>query len=127
MKQVLLIGAGGFVGAVLRYTISGYVQNHAVHKGFPYGTLAVNLIGCFILGLLSYLGETHDVLSAETRAFVLVGLLGALTTFSTFSNETLMLLSGANFTLGWVNLGAQIVLGLGAVWLGLTTAQWLWR
>ena len=126
MKQVLFIGAGGFVGAVLRYAISGYVQSYAIRGNFPYGTLAVNLMGCFILGLLSYLGEVHNVLSPEARAFVLVGLLGALTTFSTFSNETLNLFRDANHTLGLLNLGAQIGLGLGAVWLGLTTAQWLW-
>lgn len=125
MKQVLLIGAGGFVGAVLRYSISGYVQTHVTHRGFPYGTLAVNLAGCFVLGLLSYFSTVHDVVNAETQAFVSVGLLGALTTFSTFSHETLTLLQSQQPGIGWLNLGVQIVLGLGAARLGIAVVQWV--
>jgi CrcB protein len=102
MKQLLIIGLGGFFGAVLRYIISGYVQSKT-GTGFPYGTLAVNLVGCLVIGLLSYLVDARSMLTAETRAFILVGLLGALTTFSTLSSETVGLLRGAQVNLALFN------------------------
>lgn len=117
MKQLLIIGFGGFSGAVLRYVISGYVQSKT-GTGFPYGTLVVNVVGCLIIGLLSYLAESRNVFTAETQAFILVGLLGALTTFSTLSNETFGLLRGAQVNIALLNIGVHVVLGLGAVWLG---------
>lgn len=127
MAKILLVGAGGFAGSILRYLFSGYVQQWTQSAGFPFGTLAVNLIGCFVIGFLSQLADARGVFTAETRALVFVGVLGGFTTFSTFSNETMNFLrDGENFP-AILNVGAHIILGLGAVWLGRAIAYWIWR
>lgn len=127
MGKILLVGLGGFIGSVLRYVMSGYVQQWTKSFDFPYGTLAVNLLGCFVIGFLSQLAETHGVFTAETRVFVFVGILGGFTTFSTFGNETMNLLrDGENF-LAVANVTGHVVLGLGAVWLGRVLAYKIWR
>ena len=127
MGKVLAVGIGGFIGSVLRYLVSGYVQQITRSVEFPYGTLVVNLAGCFIIGFLSQLAEARGVFTAEARAFVFVGILGGFTTFSTFGNETLNFLrAGENFS-ALANLGAHILLGLGAVWLGRNAAYLIWR
>lgn len=118
MEKILWIGAGGAVGAVLRYAVSGAVQGMTRDNGFPYGTLAVNLAGCFLIGLLTILAETRGVFSSEARAFVFIGVLGALTTFSTFSNETMGLLRAGQTSYMLENIAANTGLGLMAVWLG---------
>jgi CrcB protein len=118
---------GGFIGSVLRYLVSGYIQQVTRSVEFPYGTLVVNLTGCLVIGLLSHLTDTRGVLAAEARALVFIGLLGGYTTFSTFGNETLNLLRDGENGFVWVNVGAHLVLGLGAVWLGRTVAFLIWR
>src|SRR5690349_4291321 len=127
VSKLLVVGLGGFIGSVLRYLVSGYVQQIAKSIAFPYGTLAVNVIGCFIIGFLSYLAEAHGVFTAESRAFVFIGILGGFTTFSTFGNETMNFLrAGENFP-ALINIGAHLWLGLGAVWLGRNAAYFIWR
>ena len=84
MMKLMVIGAGGAVGSILRYLISGHVQQLTKSVGFPYGTLAVNALGCFIIGLLFYLADTRGAFSSEVRSFIFIGVLGGLTTFSTF-------------------------------------------
>jgi CrcB protein len=123
----MLVGVGGFIGSVLRYLMSGIVQQASNSVQFPFGTLAVNTIGCFVIGFLSQLADSRGVFTAETRGFVFVGILGGFTTFSTFSNETLNFLRGGETLMAAINIGAQLVLGLGAVWLGRTLAYVLWR
>ena len=127
MSKLLGIGVGGFIGSVLRYLVSGYVQQISQSVQFPYGTLMVNVVGCFIIGFLSQLADARGVFTAELRAFVFIGILGGFTTFSTFGNETMNFLrEGENFP-ALVNVGAHIVLGLGAVWLGRNVAYLIWR
>jgi CrcB protein len=121
------IGLGGFAGAILRYLVSGWVQNRSGSIIFPYGTAAVNLIGCFIIGLLTFLVETRSSFSVETRAFVLIGLLGSFTTFSTFGSETLMLLRNGRIDMAALYAGGQVVLGVLMVWLGRLLAAGIWR
>ncbi len=118
MEKLLWIGAGGAVGAVLRYVVSATVQGMSRDSGFPYGTLAVNLVGCFLIGLLSILAETRGVFSSEAFAFLFIGVLGALTTFSTFSNETMILLQAGKTAYVLENIAANTGLGLMAVWTG---------
>ena len=127
MNTVVLVGLGGFIGSVLRYWLSGTVQQASNSIQFPFGTLAVNALGCFVIGFLSQLADSRGVFTAETRGFVFVGILGGFTTFSTFSNETLNFLRGGEMLLAAINIGAQLLLGLGAVWLGRTLAYLLWR
>lgn len=127
MDKLFLVGAGGFAGSVLRYLISGYVQDLTKSTSFPYGTLAVNLMGCLVIGFLGQLAEARGVFTPEARALVFVGFLGGFTTFSTFGNESVNLFrTGENF-LALVNMALHVIIGLGAVWLGRTLAYWIWR
>ena len=84
MGKLLLAGLGGFIGSALRYAVGGYVQYRSRSIYFPYGTLAVNLIGCFVIGFLSQLSETRGVFTAEARTLIFIGILGGFTTFSAF-------------------------------------------
>ncbi len=127
MVKLLIIGAGGFLGAILRYLLSGLFQNLSGSAVFPVGTLAVNLVGCFAIGLLSYLAEYRGLFGPETRLFVFIGLLGALTTFSTFGHETYGLIKDARVSFALFNVGFHVVAGLTFVWLGRVVAYTLWR
>jgi CrcB protein len=118
LLRLALIGAGGFTGAVLRFLVSSWVQGRAGSPVFPLGTLSVNMIGCLLIGFLSALVEMKSMFSPETRSFVLIGLLGAFTTFSTFSNETLNLIRESRIELALLNAGGQVLLGVFLVWAG---------
>jgi CrcB protein len=127
LKLLIVIGIGGFLGAILRYLLSGYVHQWARTVDFPYGTLAVNVLGCLLIGFLTVLAESHGVFTPESRAFLFVGLLGSLTTYSTFGNETMNLLRDGESTSALLNVSTHLVLGLGAVWAGRAMAFLLWR
>lgn len=127
MINILLVGLGGFVGSILRYLVSGYVQQSAKSIDFPYGTLAVNVIGCFIIGFLAQLAEERGMFTSESRLFVFVGILGGFTTFSSFGNETLNLARDSQTLNALANIGANVILGLFAVWLGRTVSYLIWR
>jgi CrcB protein len=125
--RVCSIGLGGFIGAVLRYLVSGWVQDRSGSIAFPFGTLSVNLIGCFVIGLLSFLVETRSFFSVETRSFLLIGLLGSFTTFSTFGNETLVLIRGGRMDMAALYAGLHVIAGVFLVWLGRLAAAGIWR
>jgi len=127
LYKIFLIGFGGFFGAIFRYIISGSVQKWAKSIYFPYGTLAVNLIGCFVIGFLSCLMETRGFFSAELRSLIFIGILGAFTTFSTFSYETMNLINNGENLLAVANMGIHLVLGLASVWIGHILAYQIWR
>lgn len=127
MTNILLVGAGGFIGSILRYLVSGYVQQSAKTLDFPYGTLAVNVIGCFVIGFLAQLAESRGVFTSEARSFVFIGILGGFTTFSSFGNETLNLARDNQMTNAFANIGANVVIGLFAVWLGRTVSYLIWK
>jgi CrcB protein len=121
----LLVGVGGFIGAILRYLISGWIQNGMAK--FPLGTLAVNFIGSFILSLVMYLSEYKGFFSEEARVFLTIGLLGAFTTMSTFSYESFRLLEQEEIFFLGLNIIATIMLTFFAVYMGKTVAVNLWR
>ncbi|MDZ7266372.1 MAG: fluoride efflux transporter CrcB [candidate division KSB1 bacterium] len=127
MLKIILVGIGGFAGSILRYLLSGYVQQLAKDSGFPLGTAAVNLAGCLVIGLLAQLAERHGFLTMEARLLIVIGFLGGFTTFSTFTNETMNLLRNGEVLAALVNLHVHFVLGLAAVWLGRVLAYLLWR
>lgn len=127
MTNILLVGFGGFIGSVLRYLASGYVQQASKSVDFPYGTLAVNVMGCFAIGFLAQLAESRGVLASESRLFVFVGILGGFTTFSSFGNETLNLARDSQMVNALANIGMNVVIGLLAVWLGRTVSYLIWR
>ncbi len=122
-----IIGAGGFIGAILRYLVSGWIQERSGSITFPFGTLGVNLLGCFVIGCISLLVETRSMFSVEMRSFLLIGLLGAFTTFSTFGNETLTLIRDGRMELAALNSCVQVFVGVAMVWLGRIVAAGIWR
>lgn len=125
--NVLLVGIGGFAGSVLRYLLSGWVHDWTGREDFPVGTLAVNLIGCAVIGLLAELAESRGAFTPETRALVFIGVLGGFTTYSSFANETVNLYRDGATYLAWVNVIVHIVFGLGAVWAGRMLGHVIWR
>lgn len=127
MTNILLVGAGGFIGSVLRYLVSGWVQQLANRLDFPYGTLVVNVLGCFIIGLLAQFGDKYGAFSNESRAFLVIGVLGGFTTFSSFGNDTVNLVRQDYVVNAIANVGANVMLGLLAVWLGRTVGHLIWR
>lgn len=127
MGRLFLAGIGGFVGSALRYAVTGWVQAWSRNIDFPYGTLTVNLIGCFAIGFLSQLAETRGIFTAESRTLIFIGVLGGFTTFSAFGNETVNLWRNSENGLAAANIAAHLVLGLGAVWLSRALAYQIWR
>jgi CrcB protein len=123
--KLLLIGAGGFVGAISRYTIGGMVQRGAEGSLFPYGTLTVNLAGCVAIGLVAGLAENRGVFSPDARAFLMIGMLGGFTTFSTFGYETYELIRTGQATMATANVFLQVVVGVAGVWIGHTASRML--
>ncbi len=124
MGNIVLIGVGGFAGAVARYWLAGRVQEISGSVGFPYGTMAVNILGCFILGVTYYLVDTRGLLGPEARSLLMVGVLGAFTTFSTFSLETLNMIVDGQLLRALVNVAASVSFGLIAVWAGRFLPCW---
>ena len=122
MLNLFIIGIGGFIGAILRYIISGFFYDLYGVK-FPYGTLAVNIIGCFALGFFITMAEGKFIISPQMRPFAAIGLLGAFTTFSTFSFETLALLQNELYASAFFNIIISVIVGLIAVWAGIVLAK----
>ena len=115
--RTLVVGAGGFVGATLRYTLGGLVSR-AASPEFPWATLVVNVSGCFVIGLLAVLSEERGPVSPSTRLFLMVGVLGGYTTFSTFGYETIALARQAGVGRMALNVFANVGLCLLGVLLG---------
>ena len=126
MGKLFLAGISGFIGSTLRYAVGGLVQNWSHSIYFSYGTLAVNLIGCLAIGFFSQLAETRGVFTAELRTLIFIGVLGGFTTYSSFGNETMNLWRDGQGFLAFLNIAAQLVLGLGAVWLGRILGHKIW-
>jgi len=122
MNQVMAIAAGGALGSVLRYGLSTWIHSFA-GRGFPFGTLAVNVLGCLAMGVLFVLLVERMGESAIWRAGLLIGLLGGFTTFSTFSIETFTLIEQGAMAKAAGNMVASLVLCIGATWLGIILAR----
>lgn len=120
--KYLLIGLGGAVGAVGRYLLQGLVYQFT-GATFPYGTLAVNILGCFLIGLMMELSADRFLIDAQLRLFITVGILGGFTTFSSFGYETFALLRDGELLRASFNVIGSVIIGLGAVWLGFVTAR----
>lgn len=106
-QTILAIGSGGFIGAVLRSYLNGVIS-HKVPHDLPFGTLGVNLIGSFIMGLLFAYFMYTSFFSLHVKSFLSTGILGALTTYSTFAIESFMLLEGGSVTLAFINMGLNL-------------------
>jgi CrcB protein len=113
---IFMVAAGGALGAVARYGLSGWVQS-LLSSTFPLGTLVVNVLGSLVLGVSLVLFESLAV-TTEVRALVTIGVLGAFTTFSTFSYEAVVLLEGGEWARGGLYVGGSLVLGLAGILMG---------
>ncbi len=123
MTRLVAIAAGGAIGALLRFWVSTAMYA-LLGREFPYGTLAVNVLGCLLMGFLSVF-MLERFASVEWRAALLIGLLGAFTTFSTFSLETLNLIQGGEQIKALLNIFVSVLLCLLATWLGMQLARQL--
>lgn len=127
MKQILLIGIGGGLGAIIRYQLTHLVQN-PLHEGkFPVGTLMVNLIGCFVIGVLSSIGDRTPWLGADSRLLLMTGILGGFTTFSAFGLETIQLLKRGEGSLAITYVLLSVLFGLLFVLLGQKISDLLFK
>jgi len=115
IKNLLLAGAGGGIGAMLRYLVYLFPVNTTM----PYATLMINITGSFILGIIMGISLKSSGLSQGTMAFLATGLCGGFTTFSAFSAENFTLLQSGKTGMALLYIGLSVVAGLGAVWLGL--------
>jgi fluoride exporter len=116
-RLLLVIGSGSFVGGIARFLVSRYVQSHAL-SSFPFGTLLVNLAGCFLIGIFYGLSERGNLMNAELRMFLTVGFCGGFTTFSTFANENISLLREGDFFYFALYTSLSIFFGLLATYMG---------
>lgn len=116
--NLALVGGGGAVGAMARYGVGGLLHRHTTATGFPLGTLAVNLAGCLLIGIVAGLAEARQVVPHEARLFLTVGVLGGFTTFSAFGYETMLLLRANDFLRAGLNAGVNVFAGLLLVWVG---------
>ncbi len=124
IERLALVGLGGMLGAILRYGAGGLV--HRLFEGrFPLGTLLINTAGCLCIGFLTTMADDRGVLSASARLFLFIGVLGGFTTFSSFGYETLTLWRDGLAGRALLNIGANVVCGLGAVWVGHVIARLL--
>lgn len=120
----LSVAFGGAVGALGRYWISGWVGRINPYPLFPLGTFVVNIAGAFVLGaFLGYSLSSRMLISPALRSFVSIGLLGAFTTFSTFTFESVEAIRSGDFRFALINIFGSLLLGLAAVWMGLLLGE----
>ena len=124
MQNLLAVGLGGFLGAIARYTIDQFVESRLASR-FPWGTLAVNVIGCLLIGILLGWISGRENVSKSSELFLVTGILGSLTTFSTFGHDTIELLGRGEVPAAVGNVALNVAVGLVAVAIGLATTRGL--
>jgi CrcB protein len=118
IKNLLLVGTGGFIGSALRFLIQVYTARSA-SGSWPWGTFIINITGSFIIGVVYALSVKGNLISPEVRIFLTVGLCGGFTTFSTFSYDNLMLLKDNSIWHFMLNAGGTLFAGILAVYMGI--------
>ena len=124
IRTLLLIGTGGFLGSILRFLASRFMQNN-FPSAFPFGTFFVNMSGCLLIGIIYGLSEKSSLLTNGWKMFLAVGFCGGFTTFSTFANENLALLRDGEFFYFLSYTGLSVFLGIGAAFLGVLMTKLL--
>ena len=114
---MIIAGAGGFIGTSARYAVSRLTAGWAVTP-FPSGTFAVNMLGCLLIGVLAALAERGGLLSQNASLLLITGVCGGFTTFSTFSNEMLVMLQSRQYVVCGIYFLLSVLLGVALVWVG---------
>jgi CrcB protein len=127
IKQMLMVGLGGGLGSIARYKLGGFVLHRTGAWDFPWSTFTVNVLGCFVIGVLAALVERHDFFSNTTRIFLFTGLLGGFTTYSAFAYEGTFLIRKGLFNLAALYAFTTLLAGFAAVWIGFYLVNSLWR
>ena len=122
MKQLLLVGFGGFIGSIARFLVSK-LNVYWAFFSIPMGTLTVNIVGSLIIGVLNGLATKSDLISLNMRLFLMVGICGGFTTFSSFTNENLTLMQNGQLFTALIYTSLSIILGFVAVYLGFMFAN----
>lgn len=123
MTNILVIALGGGIGAALRVGMVALVQAIAGATLFPLGIFVVNVTGCLVIGALTQYAELTGAVSPQMRAFLVAGLLGGYTTYSSFANDTVNLAANGSSWLGFLNVAASVIVGLAAVWIGRAAVE----
>jgi len=123
LTKILVLSLGGILGTLARYGLGGFVQNRFPNSTFPWGTIVVNVLGCLTIGFLWILVEEKPILTPNMRLFSMIGFLGAFTTFSTFSLETVNLMAKSQWSAAVVNVAASVGCCLLGTVLGMTLAR----
>ena len=123
MKIILAVGLGSFIGGISRYLISLLIQNKFLST-FPYGTLSVNVLGCFLIGVIYALSDKGNI-SPAWRLFLATGMMGGFTTFSSFSNETVSMLRDAEYVQAFSYVAYSVILGFAATFGGISLIKYL--
>ncbi len=118
LRTILLVGTGGFIGSVMRYLVQVFVER-GLSSTFPLGTLIANVAGSFIIGIIFALAEKGNLMSAEWRIFLAVGVCGGFTTFSSFAYNNFMMIKEQSFLQLLLNIGGSLFLGILAVYIGV--------
>lgn len=118
IKTLLLVGTGGFLGSISRFLASRFIQEN-LPVAFPFGTLFVNISGCFLIGLIFGFSERSSLLTSGWKMFLAVGFCGGFTTFSTFAGENIALLRDGEFFHFFLYTGLSVFLGIAAAFLGI--------
>ncbi|MBD48596.1 MAG: fluoride efflux transporter CrcB [Dehalococcoidia bacterium] len=118
MLTVIFIGIGGFLGSIFRYGLTKWVDELTKHQSFPSGTVAVNVLGCLVIGVAIAFFESRQILNSNLRSLIIIGILGGFTTFSTFSLQNFELMKNGESLAALANIGLSVCLGLTAVYVG---------
>lgn len=122
MIRALYVGIGGFFGAIARYLIDGWISN-LVFTPFPLSTFVINVTGSFALGLFMTLATERFAIGSSLRPLIAIGFIGAYTTFSTFSLETVRLIEDGSNALALANVALSVIFGIGAIFAGILVAR----
>ncbi|MBW6537767.1 MAG: fluoride efflux transporter CrcB [Mariniphaga sp.] len=118
LRTILLVGSGGFIGSVMRYLVQYYMEK-SLTSTFPWGTFIANIAGSFIIGIVFALAEKGNLMNAEWRIFLAVGICGGFTTFSSFAYNNLTMLNERAWGSLLLNIGGNLFLGILAVYVGI--------
>ena len=121
IQQFILVGIGGAVGSIARWQLSGLVLRNAFDWRFPLGTFTVNVLGCFVIGVLAGLAVKEDYFTSDMRLLLFTGVMGGFTTFSSFGLETFYLLKRGDYMIASGNIVFSVLFGMAALFIGFNT------